>query len=397
MPLRRTPAGSSKETDRAFHWKNKHSGSIFDLWPDTEYEVRLTLRDLDGGSAERTIRVATRPVPRIPEDAVVRVVSPETLTSAKPGEILDLEPGYYGDFAPEMDGESGRPAVYRSRRGDAVFRSISLRNRKHVYLEGLTIRGSLQRAGERTTPAAVEMTGAESCVVRRCTIRAAWGIAAADPPGAQSCYIADNVVEGVNDWNAESMGSDGEANVGEGIQVTGSGNVIAHNRVGGFRDNISLMEDSRSAPQIGVDIYNNDVYRGLDDGIEADFCWNNCRVLRNRITNCYVGVSSQPALGGPVYIIRNVMYNVVHEAVKLQRWSVGDVVLHNTAVKVGDGMTAFSHAQPFDFAWFRNNIFIGGPNGEFEWGGWGGGRGTGGLDAPGRPQLQLRLRCRRSA
>ena len=38
---------------------------------------------------------------------------------------------------------------------------------------------------------------------------------------------------------------------------------------------------------------------GLDDGIEADFALSNCRIMRNRITNCFVGISSQPGLGGP--------------------------------------------------------------------------------------------------
>ncbi len=375
LPLRRVPAGRSTGMFPVYLWRNKHSGSIFDLRPDTEYEIRLTLDDPDGGSAERTVRVKTRPVPRAPVDAPVRRVTPRTIGSARAGEVLELAPGDYGAFVATVDGEPDRPIVYRSTDGGAVFRSVSLKNRKHVYLEGLTIRGTTEALDDRTADPAVELIGAENCVVRRCTIRATWGIAAADPPGARNCYIADNVVEGINVWENESMGSGGEANVGEGIRMTGSGNVIAYNRVSGFRDNISMMEGRRSVPQIGVDIYNNDVYRGLDDGIEADFCWHNCRVLRNRITNCYVGVSSQPSLGGPTYFIRNVMYNVVHEALKLQRWSVGDVALHNTAVKAGDGMTAFGKDEPFDFAWFRNNLFIGGPNGGVEWGGWGAGAG----------------------
>src|ERR1700677_2832578 len=44
MPLRRVPAGQSRGTTPIFHWENKHSGSIFDLRPNTEYEIALTLR-----------------------------------------------------------------------------------------------------------------------------------------------------------------------------------------------------------------------------------------------------------------------------------------------------------------------------------------------------------------
>jgi hypothetical protein len=38
MPLRRVPAGENIR----FTWANKHSGSVFDLTPDTLYEIRLT-------------------------------------------------------------------------------------------------------------------------------------------------------------------------------------------------------------------------------------------------------------------------------------------------------------------------------------------------------------------
>jgi hypothetical protein len=134
------------------------------------------------------------------------------------------------------------------------------------------------------------------------------------------------------------------------------------------------MEDRNAYNQFSIDILNNDVYTGSDDGIEADFCFHNCRVLRNRITNSFVGLSSQPGLGGPTYFIRNVMYNLTYVPFKLHRFSKGDVILHNTTVKVGDGMACFAN-QPFDFAYFRNNLSIGGPSGGTRWGGYGGGNG----------------------
>lgn len=59
MPLRRVPARENE----GFSWENKHSGSIFDLNPDTGYEIKLKLEDPDGGSAEKTVEAHTRPVP----------------------------------------------------------------------------------------------------------------------------------------------------------------------------------------------------------------------------------------------------------------------------------------------------------------------------------------------
>ncbi len=366
LPLRRVPAGRSQGTTPIFSWNNKHSGSIFDLEPDTPYEIRLSLEDPDGGSAERTVTARTRPEPQALAGAVVRTASPGNLpAAAEPGEIVLLEPGFYGSFRPTTDGEPGRPIVYRSAGGGAVFQSVNLDGRRWIYLEGLTV---TNRDGT-----AITLNGAEQCVVRRARIEATYGVRASRAPGCRNCYVADNVIEGVTPWTNEAMGANG-ANIGEGIQMTGPGNVIAHNRVRGFRDCISLIEESQSTEQVSIDIYNNDIYVGADDGIEADFCFHNCRVLRNRITNSFTGLSSQPGLGGPTYFIRNVMYNLTYVPFKLHRFSQGDVVLHNTTVKVGDGMACFA-GQPFDYAWFRNNLSIGGPNGGVNWGGFGAGSG----------------------
>ena len=73
MPLRRVPAGENI----GFTWKNKHSGSIFDLTSNTLYEIQLSLKDLDGGSVEKIVEARTRPEPDIPKGA----------------EIIELPPG----------------------------------------------------------------------------------------------------------------------------------------------------------------------------------------------------------------------------------------------------------------------------------------------------------------
>jgi hypothetical protein len=205
---------------------------------------------------------------------------------------------------------------------------------------------------------------AEEVAVRYCKVNAKYGIVATSPPGMKNCYIADNTVTYIIPWTKLGMGSQmitgGGANQGEGIQVTGPGNVICHNLVKGFRDCISTMEGAGVFEQKCIDIYNNDIYVGADDAIEADFCMNNCRVMRNRITNCTMGLSSQPGLGGPTYFIRNVMYNLTHSPFKLSRGSRGDVLLHNTVVKVGDGYRVVHNPQ---YVYSRNNLAIGGSGG----------------------------------
>jgi hypothetical protein len=342
LPLQRVPADSNV----GFAWPNKFAGSLFDLKPDTPYEIQLDLKDPDGGDAAKTLTARTLPVPGIPPGA----------------DITDVPAGNYGVLTPPS-GTVDKPKVYRSLDGKAVYDFIDLQGKKYVRLFGLTVKSSGANSQN-----AIKMNNTEGIVIRHCDISGTYGIVAYGE-GTKGAYIADNVVTGNNAWTDAAMGANG-ANEGEGIQITGPGNVIAFNRVRGFRDCISSMEDAEAREQVSMDIYNNDIEVGVDDAVEMDFCFENCRVLRNRIRNSFVGVSSQPSLGGPTYIIRNAMYNVVHGAFKLKRNSNGNVVLHNTVVKVGAGLGG---NDAMDFAWFRNNLAFGGPTGGVEWGGYGAG------------------------
>jgi len=77
------------------------------------------------------------------------------------------------------------------------------------------------------------------------------------------------------------------------------------------------------------------------------------------------------------------MYNLTFDPFKLNRGSRGDVILHNTAVNLGDGLRVSSTAM-FDYALFRNNLCIGGPPGDTGWGEYGAGRGQAArVNAPG--------------
>jgi hypothetical protein len=350
MPLRRTPAGSNL----GFSWANRHSGSLFDLQPDTTYEVELALRDPDGGCDTRTITVRTRAIPAPSPTGTVRPVTPATFASiansASPGDILELAAGTYAGFTFGRDGQPGSPIVIRSTAGAVVNGNIELGGRHDVILTGLDVRGRIRFNGGRNL-----------AITRNRVTTSSDGIVAYTR--AEDCYIADNVVTGATVWDPSSLGVNGN-NIGEGILVTGPGHVVEHNRVSGFRDALSLLEESEAVDQWSIDFIENDVSSAADDGVEADFCFHNCRVVRNRFTNVFIAMSSQPGLGGPTYFIRNVAYNVVLQAFKLHRSSVGDVVLHNTVVKSGDANAIFT-GDPIERALFRNNLFIGGPGGTY--------------------------------
>jgi hypothetical protein len=357
-PLVRVPAG----TVEGFSWASRHSGSVFDLEPDTAYQVELYLLDPDGGCAVETVTARTRPVPAPMPGAPVIAVTPASFAAAaaaaQPGDILELGDGTYPPFSFAADGAPGAPIVIRGGPGAVIDGEISLIGRSHVHLVGVTVRGRVRL--NLTTEVAVMGTTIET---------AGDGIVAG--LRSENDYIADNTITGATVWAETSLGVDGD-NIGEGILVTGPGHVIEHNRVRGFRDAISFLEDGEAVDQWSIDVVENDLEVGADDGIEADFCFHNCRIVRNRLSNVFVGLSSQPGLGGPTWFIRNVQYNVILTPFKLQRGSVGDVLLHNTVIKNGDAFGIYTSAAISRLR-ARNNLFLGGPGGTY--GGWSSGSG----------------------
>jgi hypothetical protein len=354
MALRNVPAGSTE----GFSWSNRHSGSIFNLQAATTYEIELTLSDADGGGETRTTTVTTRAVPVPMAGAPIKNATPATLASvlsgALPGDKIVLGAGSYSGFQITVSGQAGKPIVISGQSGANITGEIGIFSRSHIYLENLNLNGRIR------------FNGSNNISVVRSTIQASTaheGHGIITYTRAENAYIADNVVTGTTTWTDAALGADGD-NLGEGILVAGPGHVIMNNRVSNFRDCISLIEDVEDSDQIGIDILNNDLRQCADDAIEADFCAHNCRVMRNRATDSFVAFSSQPGLGGPTYFIRNAAYNVAHVAFKLYRTSYGDVVLHNTIVKSGDGLGVYS-GTPVRRATIANNLFISGPGGTY--------------------------------
>lgn len=349
MPLRRVPAGSNE----GFAWANRHSGSVFGLEPGTSYELELSLVDPDGGSSQALRSATTRSLPVPMPGAPLRPATPATLAAllatAQAGDIIVLGEGNYAGFSLGVDGAEGAPLVLRGTPGAVISGELGLFFRSHVMLQDLTVEGRIRFNGSHD----ISITG---CRINATAERQGDGIVSF--LRAERAYIADNIVSGLTPWVEASLGADGD-NLGEGILVTGPGHVIERNRVLGFRDAISFMEDGAAVDQFSIDVLDNDIDIAADDGIEADFCAHNCRIVGNRLVNTFIAFSAQPSLGGPTYFVRNQAFNVVHVPFKLYRGSIGDVVLHNTVVKQGDALNAYP-GRPISRAWFRNNLFLGG-------------------------------------
>jgi hypothetical protein len=364
MPLRRVPAGSNAGIGNT--WGNRHSGSLFGLSPGTTYEISLELVDPDGGSTQTSVQATTRAAPQ-PGTGALRPATPATLSAvlaqAQPGDIVELGAGSYTGFTLGRDGTAGLPLTLRGATGAQVDGELGLFSRRHVIVQGLTVNGRIRINGSsdvavlgNTVNASATQFNGDGIV---CYLRCA------------RVVIADNTVNGTTAWAEASFGVSGN-NRGEGILVTGPGHVIQGNVVRGFRDGISFLEDGEAVDQYSIDVLSNTVSESADDGIEADFCFHNCRIVGNTLTNSFIAFSSQPGLGGPTYFVRNVAYNVVHVPFKLYRGSIGDVLLHNTIVKTGDGFNAYP-GVPIGRLYARNNLFIGGEPGT--WAGFSSGSG----------------------
>ena len=350
-PLLRVPPGANV----GFNWQNKHAGSIFNLEANTSYEIELALTDPDGGNVTNTLSASTRPWPVSAHQGTV--VTPATIAAAlaniSSGNVLVLVDGDYSAIEIAASGTRAAPIVLRAQNAGGVIVSgdVEFNNRDFIHIIGLTIEGK------------IKFNGGNDVVVRDCLIRTEGDGIVSFGQGTSNSLIINNEVIGPTQWNENALGNEGE-NLGEGIVLTGPGNVIAFNRVRGFRDGISLLEGSEVINQQSIDIYGNDISQCGDDGIEADFSMGNVRVHHNRLTDCFIAISSQPSLGGPTYFYRNVVYNAVYQAFKPQRSSVGDVIYHNTVVKVGDAFNVIT-SDPISRGISRNNIFIGGPAGRF--------------------------------
>jgi len=151
------------------------------------------------------------------------------------------------------------------------------------------------------------------------------------------------------------------------IWISGQGHDIGHNFIRGFRDGINLAVGWEGRlfkgqhPNVAIDIYNNDITQTEDDFLETDSGTHNIRVLRNRCTNSKTcGLSAQPVYGGPVYFIRNTVYNVsagygVPRQIpfKLEVNPAGVLLYHNTSIGGQIDSRFWSNGH------FRNNLFVG--------------------------------------
>ena len=376
LDLFRTGPSWAKHTAPA-EGEHLFAGSVFGLAEGTEYELELDLVDPDGGSTKRTLRMTTKREPRAPARFPLRIlhVTPgngggsgaladpfkglaDASGRVRPGDLVLVKAGVYeATWTVEKSGTPELPIVWRGAAdGESIIdgghhekppeRGVSMSGIHDVWLEDLIVRnvvwGVVNHEGQRT-------------VFRRLTTHdTTMGFTATRhlPPGKPclDIYISDCRMTGPSQW-PRSKGIESA----RGIQIVGLGHTIRYNHISGFADAIDTMHSTECS---AIDIYRNDVECLTDDGIECDYSNHNVRCFENRLTNVFQGISTQPTYGGPVYIFRNVLYNVGYETFKMHNKPTGALFFHNTSVREGMPLMLMTGAPVTNFV-TRNNIFIG--------------------------------------
>jgi hypothetical protein len=155
------------------------------------------------------------------------------------------------------------------------------------------------------------------------------------------------------------------------VRVYGGGHVIAFNHVANFHDGIDVEtygnpdgSDAVHGPlypprkfwnrrPVAIDIYNNEMTNFHDNAVEIDGSMHNVRVMRNRMLNSASHpFCNQPAIGGPIYWIRNIVYNAPFGSTRTSNGAPGMIYLNNTILSETNIRTsANSH--------WMNNLMLG--------------------------------------
>jgi hypothetical protein len=382
--------------------RSMFAGSVFDLEPGAEYEVRLSLKDPDGGGVERVVRTRTKPEPRAaeggrrlhvyPKDSAGRRETPAfadlnaAFEAAEPGDQVMVHAGEHaGSYVWRKGGVPDRPIVIRAAGdGPAVLVNnqapihFDIHRADYLWFEGLTFRDPGNGDGGNTLEGVTlwagnadhkATPGCKGLVVRRCLFEdIGVGVMAADG-ACRGFTITDNVFHGRRDWTMydKQLKEKNYRNSSYvAVWVSGQGHDVAYNYVRGFKDGIDVTGPNKPDPDpdrinASIDFYNNDITQMGDDFMESDTGVHNIRIYRNRCTNSlFCGLSAQPVFGGPAYFIRNTVYNVSRHygakrqvCLKFEVFPAGLIVYHNTLV---GGMV---DARPWSNGHFRNNIIIG--------------------------------------
>ncbi len=299
-----------------------------------------------------------------------------------------------GTYHLTADGTADLPIVIKAAGdGDVVFDGngtyalFDVRAADHTYFEGLTFRNA-----EIAIHAGTQfLAGAKGLTVKRSRFEDVGAGIFTNYSGSSGFYVADSTFIGRNDpdhligWAGDMWtrfaGVNGQVFPPRmrsyvAVKLYGPGHVVAHNYIAHFHDGINIETygnpdgSTASGPGIvdgpryptpeywdrrpvAIDFYNNYITNSHDNPIEADGGMHNIRIMRNMLINHPShAFCNQPALGGPVYWIRNIAYHLPAGSTRLTAGSAG-VLFYNNTILSETAVAAGSNVH------WRNNLMLG--------------------------------------
>ena len=266
--------------------------------------------------------------------------------------------------------------------GNGNFNLFNVKVANYNYFEGVTIRNTDIGIWAGTQ----FIAGSKGLTVKHCRFEDVNLGIFTNYSGSSDFYIADNSFVGRDDpkhllgWNgpfwAQFNGVDGQifppvlASY-TAVRLYGPGHVVAFNYIADFHDGIDVETygnpdgshaiDGPSYPPkeywerrpTAIDFYNNYMTNFHDNAIEIDGSLHNVRVMRNMMLNSASHpFCNQPAIGGPIYWIRNVVYHAPGGSTRLTNGAAGVLFYNNTI------LTETSAGSSANVHW-RNNLMLG--------------------------------------
>jgi hypothetical protein len=299
-----------------------------------------------------------------------------------------------GTYYLTADGTEDMPIAIKAAGDGAVvfdgagnFALFDVRAADYTYFEGITFRNA-----EVAIQAGTQfIAGARGLTVKRSRFENVGAGVFTNFAGSSNFYIADNTFIGRNDpnhligWNGEYWtkfnGVEGQIFPPKmasyvAVKLYGPGHVVAFNYIADFHDGINVetygnpdgsyasgpgIVDGPKYPTreywdrrpVAIDFYNNYITNSHDNPIEADGSMHNIRIMRNMLINhASHAFCNQPTLGGPVYWIRNIAYNLPGGSTRLTNGAAGAIFYNNTILSE-------TTVQGASNIHWRNNLMLG--------------------------------------
>jgi hypothetical protein len=328
----------------------------------------------------------------------------------KPGDIIVIHAGVYryhpeyytgdrsinsttpveGTYYLTASGTPDRPIVIKAAGdgpvifdGGGNFNLFNIKKANYTYFEGLTFRNTTIAIWAGTQ----FIAGSSGLTVKHCRFEdiniGIWS----NWSGSDNFTILDNTFIGRNNpthlmgWRdgeywKQFVGIDGQQFQPKllsytAVRVYGQGHVMAYNYVANFHDGIDVEtygnpdgSDASNGPYypprqdwkrrpVAIDYYNNYMTNFEDNAFEIDGSMHNVRVMRNMILNSASHpLCNQPAIGGPIYWIRNIVYNAPFGSTRTDGGSPGMIFLNNTILSETN-ITGTSNSH------WMNNLMLG--------------------------------------